>query len=219
MNVCWLGRVAYEDALQRQETLLEQRLKGEIEDTLLLLEHEPVYTIGRGRDRSSLDAGVVLPHPVVEISRGGKATYHGPGQLVGYAILDLRQYGQDLHAYLRALELSLIALCADLGLQAERREELTGTWIGDRKLASIGVGVRRWITMHGFALNVCDDLAGFDAIIPCGIAGVTMTSLAQELPDQEFSVEKVAQKYPPFLQKQLNELGAKADLSKDESRA
>ncbi len=204
MDAQWLGRVGYEDALATQETYLEKRLNGEISDTLLLLEHDPVYTIGRSSDRSSLDTGQALPHPVVEISRGGKATYHGPGQLVGYAILDLRNYGKDLHAYLRALEDSLIHLCSDLGLTATRRDGLTGVWVENRKLASIGVGVRRWITMHGFALNVCGNLDGFDPIIPCGIEDVTMTSLQCEVQTPIWSVKVVAGHYPPFLEAELS---------------
>lgn len=212
MKVQWLGRIDYLSALAQQEDLAKQRLAGTIEDTLLLLEHEPVYTIGRTSDRSSLHAGSALPHPVIEISRGGKATYHGPGQLVGYIIVNLREYGQDLHAYLRALELSLIHLAAHYALHTVRRQELTGVWVEDRKLASIGVGVRRWITMHGFALNVSHDLRGFDAIVPCGIAGVRMTSLEKELPGQTWNVETVARDYVPFLQAQLQALSANANL-------
>ena len=218
MNVHWLGRIDFEEALEQQQTLVEHRLNGTTGDTLLLLEHEPVYTIGRSSDRTSLGTGGPLPHPVVEINRGGKATYHGPGQLVGYAILDLRTHGQDLHAYLRALESSLMALCSSYGLASARRQGLTGVWVGDRKLASIGVGVRRWITMHGFALNVSGDLSEFEAIVPCGISGVTMTSLERELPGNPFTVEGVAQRYSPFLQTALATLRQRGrDLSGDPS--
>jgi lipoyl(octanoyl) transferase len=186
----WLGRLAYQPALDLQEKNVAARASGEIPDQLLLLEHDPVYTIGRQRDRSSLGRAP-LPHPVVEINRGGQATFHGPGQLVGYFIFDLQKLTPDLHLFLRWIEEGLIALLQDYGLAAQRREGLTGVWIEDRKIASIGVGVRRWITMHGFGLNVGSDLSGYEAITPCGIAGVTMTSLSREL-GREISVEEAA---------------------------
>jgi lipoyl(octanoyl) transferase len=186
----WLGRLAYQPALDLQEKNVAARASGEIPDQLLLLEHDPVYTIGRQRDRSSLGPAA-LPHPVVEINRGGQATFHGPGQLVGYFIFDLQKLTPDLHLFLRWIEEGLIALLQDYGLAAQRREGLTGVWIEDRKIASIGVGVRKWITMHGFGLNVGSDLSGYEAITPCGIAGVTMTSLSREL-GREISVEEAA---------------------------
>ena len=180
LSIQWLGRVDFRQGLALQERLVSERHAGAIPDQLLLLEHEPVYTIGRTPDQSSLRDAAHLPHPVVQINRGGQATYHGPGQLVGYPILDLRNHGQDLHRYLRALEELLIRVCATFGVTARRREGLTGSWVADRKIASIGVGVRHWISMHGFALNVCGDLAPFQQITPCGIAGVAMTNLEQE---------------------------------------
>jgi lipoyl(octanoyl) transferase len=180
LSIQWLGRVDFRQGLALQERLVSERHAGAIPDQLLLLEHEPVYTIGRTPDQSSLRDAAHLPHPVVQINRGGQATYHGPGQLVGYPILDLRNHGQDLHHYLRALEHLLIRVCAAFGVTARRREGLTGAWVADRKIASIGVGVRHWISMHGFALNVCGDLAPFEEITPCGIAGVTMTNLERE---------------------------------------
>ena len=219
MKVRWLGRIPYEEALSTQEQLAEQRRNGTIGDTLLLLEHEPVYTIGRSSDRSSLETGITLPHPIIEISRGGKATYHGPGQLVGYAILDLKNYGKDLHTYLRALEKSLIALCQDLGITAARREGRTGVWVEDRKLASIGIGVRQWISMHGIALNVCGQLTGFDAIIPCGIQDVAMTSIERELPQQPWSVEEVGARWAPFLHSELKKLRQICDDSSKDTLA
>ena len=181
MIVRWLGRVRFEDAFALQEEIVARKIADPAsDDELLLLEHEPVYTIGRTPDRSSLLDAARLPHPVVQINRGGQATYHGPGQLVGYPILDLKTHGQDLHRYLRALENFLIALLQDFGVSGERRDGLTGVWVGGKKIASIGVGVRRGITMHGFALNVCGDLAPFGNITPCGIAGVEMTSIERE---------------------------------------
>lgn len=174
----WLGRVPFAEALALQEDLVAQKIADPAApDTLLLLEHEPVYTIGRTPDRSSLRDPAALPHPLIVTGRGGQATYHGPGQLIGYPILDLRPRGQDLHRHLRALEDLLIALCAHFGVAGTRREGLTGVWVGEKKIASIGIGVRRWISLHGFALNVGGDLTPYHAITPCGIASVEMTSL------------------------------------------
>ena len=186
----WLGRLAYGPALALQEKSVAAHAAGEMEDTIFLLEHEPVYTIGRKRDRSSL-GGAALPHPVEEINRGGQATFHGPGQLVGYFIFDLQKLTPDLHVFLRWIEEGIIDLLDGFGLGAQRREGLTGVWIDDRKIASIGVGVRKWITMHGFGLNVGSDLSGFESITPCGIQGVTMTSLSREL-GREISIEEAS---------------------------
>jgi lipoyl(octanoyl) transferase len=192
LSVCWLGRMSFGDALALQERIVaskrEDRSSG---DELLLLEHEPVYTIGRTPDQSSLVDAAHLPHPLFAINRGGQATYHGPGQLIGYPIIDLRRYGQDLHRYLRWLEEFLIQTLASYEISAGTRPGLTGVWVDKRKIASIGVGVRHWITMHGFALNVCGDLAPFDRIIPCGIQNVTMTSIEKET-GRTFSPEEVS---------------------------
>src|SRR5438132_9844033 len=202
LHVRWLGRVEFTRALALQEEIvLKKRDDSSVEDQLLLLEHEPVYTIGRTPDRSSLsapgrirrgelDAGH-LPHPVFAINRGGQATYNGPGQLMGYPIIDLRQCGQDLHRYLRWLEQLLIDLLAKYDIAAQRRESLTGVWVDNRKIASIGVGVRHWITMHGFALNVGGDLSPFDHIVPCGINNVAITSMEKET-KRAFTVAEVA---------------------------
>jgi lipoyl(octanoyl) transferase len=173
--------VSYAEGLRLQEMHVEAILSGSGEETVLLLEHEPVYTIGRLRDQSSLRGAATLPHPVFETNRGGQATYHGPGQLVGYPILDLAPRGRDLHAHLRLLEESLIRACAAFGVAAARREGLTGVWVEDRKLASIGVGVRKWVSMHGFAINITrESLPPFLAITPCGLDGVRMTCLEAE---------------------------------------
>jgi lipoyl(octanoyl) transferase len=188
----WLGRISYEAGLELQESLVLQKVEGDPSEHLLLLEHDPVYTMGRNRDESSLLAEEQLPHPVYRTNRGGQATYHGPGQLVGYPILDLNHFGRDLHAYLRFLEEVLIDVLAAYQVQGCRREGLTGVWVEDRKIASIGIGVRRWISMHGFALNVGRDLPGFSSIIPCGIAGVTMTSLSLEA-GRDLTTQEVAE--------------------------
>jgi len=192
LHVHWLGRKDFASALALQEKIVAAKREDPSQlDELLLLEHEPVYAIGRTPDQSSLLGAAHLPHPLFAINRGGQATYHGPGQLMGYPIIDLRRCGQDLHKYLRWLEHLLIELLAEHGIEASRRESLTGVWVGGRKIASIGVGVRHWITMHGFALSVCGDLSPFNHIVPCGINNVAMTSMEKET-GQAFPVAGVA---------------------------
>ncbi|MBE2204263.1 MAG: lipoyl(octanoyl) transferase LipB [Chthoniobacterales bacterium] len=189
MKVLPLGRLDYQSALDIQNRYVDGLIAGTGGEVLLLLEHEPVYTIGRTRDHSSLRDS--LPHPVVETNRGGQATFHGPGQLVGYPLLDLNRRGRDLHNYLRFLEEFLIRLCAEYGAEAERREGLTGVWMGRKKIASLGVGVRKWVTMHGFALNVqAVSLPAFLHITPCGIAGVEMTCL-EDASGRRISLEDI----------------------------
>ena len=216
LHVHWLGRKDFASALALQEKIVAAKREDPSQlDELLLLEHEPVYTIGRTPDQSSLSAtgrirrgelgAAHLPHPLFAINRGGQATYHGPGQLMGYPIIDLRRCGHDLHKYLRWLEQLLIEVLAEYGIAATQREALTGVWVEDRKVASIGVGVRHWITMHGFALNVCGDLSPFNHIVPCGIDNVAMTSMEKEtgaafsVLDVEMAVEKVALEQIPNL--------------------
>ena len=206
LSIRWLGRITFADALALQEKLVAQkRVNHSLGDELLLLEHEPVYTIGRTPDQSSLRGVAHLPHPLFAINRGGQATYHGPGQLIGYPIIDLRECGQDLHRYLRWLEALLMEALAEVEIAATTRPGLTGVWVEERKIASIGVGVRHWITMHGFALNVCGDLAPFDQIVPCGIANVTMTSIARET-GREYSVVEVASRVEKIALRQIRAL-------------
>lgn len=206
LSIRWLGRVAFADALAMQEKLVAtKRVDPSSGDELLLLEHEPVYTIGRTPDQSSLQGVAHLPHPLFPINRGGQATYHGPGQLIGYPIIDLRGYGQDLHRYLRWLEALLVETLSEVGLAATTRAGLTGVWVEERKIASIGVGVRHWITMHGFALNVCGDLTPFDQIVPCGIANVTMTSIVRET-GGECSVAEIAARVEKIALRRIREL-------------
>ena len=179
LRVARCGRVPYEIALAWQEALVARRLDGG-PDVLLVLEHPPVYTLGRGADARFLGAAAEGDIPVVQVGRGGQVTYHGPGQLVGYPIVGLRDLRPDVRWYVRGLEEVLISALADLGIAAERRPGLTGVWVGQRKIGSIGVAIRRWVTWHGFALNVAPDVSGFAAITPCGIDGVVMTSVARE---------------------------------------
>jgi lipoyl(octanoyl) transferase len=206
MRVRWLGRKAFPEALALQEAIVSsKRTEPSAADELLLLEHEPVYTIGRTPDQSSLLGASHLPYPLFPINRGGQATYHGPGQLMGYPIFDLRRYGEDLHRYLRWLEQILIDLLAHYDITAGRREGMTGVWIENRKIASIGVGVRHWITMHGFALNVTGDLSPFAHITPCGISGVRMTSMEEET-GREISVIDVAVAFEKMAQTHVDQL-------------
>lgn len=210
----WLGRISFADALARQEEFVRQkRAQPELPDELWLLEHDPVYTIGRTPDQSSLRGASHLPHPLFPINRGGQATYHGPGQLVGYFLIDLHHYGQDLHRYLRWIEELLIELLATYEVSATTREGLTGVWIAQRKIASIGVGVRHWITMHGFALNVSGDLGAFDEITPCGIANVAMTSIEKET-GKIHSLETVATKMAQLGSERIRDLPGRARASR-----
>lgn len=202
-----LGRISYADALDLQNRLVDDLVAGNGRETLLLLEHENVFTIGRTRDQSSLGEPQQLPHPVFETNRGGQATWHGPGQLVAYPILNLQQRGRDLHHYMRFLEEIIILTCRELGVSASRRESLTGVWVENRKVASIGVGVKRWVSMHGLALNVTKaSLSAFKHITPCGINGVEMTCLEKESGAAQ-DVEKTAGLLAEIFQRELPGLG------------
>jgi lipoyl(octanoyl) transferase len=213
LSVRWLGRMNFADALALQEEIVaKKRQVPSHPDELLLLEHEPVYTIGRTPDKSSLLGTSHLPHPVFAINRGGQATYHGPGQLMGYPIVDLRRCGQDLHRYLRWLEHSLIDLLTEYGIAARRHDGLTGVWVNDRKIASIGIGVRHWITMHGFALNVCGDLAPFNHIVPCGITNVAITSIEKEA-GKSVSVIDVARTFEKMAACRISDLRVDAGVA------
>lgn len=207
MKVHDLRRIEYHAALEIQNRHVEDLISGVGGEVLLLLEHEPVYTIGRTKDQSSLRDS--LPYPAIETNRGGQATYHGPGQLVGYPILDLNRRGRDLHNYLRFLEEFLIRLCADYGVNASRKEGLTGVWVGPKKIASLGVGIKKWVSMHGFALNVLgSSLPAFSHITPCGIAGVEMTCLEKES-GTRISLEEITvragKSFFPLLQEMMAE--------------
>lgn len=180
-----LGLMDYEKAWELQRRTFDLRRNNDIPDTLYLLEHPHTYTLGKVADRKNL----ISPENVLkekgisvyDIDRGGDITYHGPGQIVGYPILDLAQWKQDTHLYLRSIEEVIILTCRDYGLEAGRIEKLTGVWIEDRKIAAIGIKVSRWITMHGFAFNINTDLSLFNGIIPCGITDKSVTSLSKEL--------------------------------------
>jgi len=179
IHVIQAGTVPYAEALEWQRQLAEDRIAGRLSnDVLVLLEHPPVVTLGRNSHAAHLLEPTGIE--VFEVERGGDVTFHGPGQLVGYPILDLRSYKQDLHWYLRTLEQALIEALAILDIPAERNPGFTGVWTRGKKIASIGIHVKQWVTWHGFALNVTTDLTHFDRIVPCGIQGVEMTSVERE---------------------------------------
>ncbi len=195
--VVHLGCLAFGEALELQRAVSVARISGAVpDDVLLLVEHPPVVTLGRSTKGDNLHiSDALLAARGVErfdIERGGDATFHGPGQLVGYPIIDLKQHTQDLHWYLRQVEAALIVALANVGLTAGRVAKYTGVWIDDRKIASIGVHARDWVTRHGFALNVNTDLSYFDLFVPCGIADVVMTSTARELGPAAPSLEEMA---------------------------
>ncbi len=181
-RVVHLGLRSYDEVWRIQLEMVAARQRDEIPDTIILVEHPDVLTMGRGTRRENLLNADDMP--IFEIERGGDVTYHGPGQLVGYPIFRLREGERDLHAYLRNLEEALINTCADLGLQTTRRPSLTGVWTNTepaRKLASIGIAVKKWVTLHGFAFNVATNLSRFAAINPCGLDANVMTSLSEAL--------------------------------------
>ena len=193
-----LGLVPYAEALSIQRSLAAARISGALpQDVLLLVEHPPVVTLGRSAKEQHLLASPDLLRArgveLFEVERGGDVTFHGPGQLVGYPIIDLKRHKRDLHWYLRQVEETLIRALATFGVSAGRNSGYTGVWTGDgrRKIASIGVHARDWVTWHGFALNVTTDLSYFDLIVPCGIDAVTMTSISRELSDRVVSWESV----------------------------
>lgn len=190
MTVCLVeryARLSYLDALARQQELAQLRRGGESPDTLILLEHPPTITLGRNATEDELltprEELCARGVAVIETDRGGRSTYHGPGQLVGYPILDLRAYGQDLHKYLRGLEESIICALDAIGLQGRRIDGLTGVWVGENKIAAIGIKARQWITSHGFSINIDPDLSVMRRdIVACGIADHGVTSIAEERP-------------------------------------
>lgn len=192
----FLGRISYNEAYALQRDLWNRRVAGEIPDHLLLLEHPPVITLGRNFKPEHLLAPLdrlrALGVEVREADRGGDVTYHGPGQLVGYPIIGLQPDRMDVLRYLRDLEEALIQTIGTLGIKGGRKEGCTGVWVEDRKIAAIGVKISRWVTYHGFALNVSTDLSAFDLIIPCGLHGARVTSIARELGSAP-SLEEMAQ--------------------------
>ena len=185
LTACHLGPTPYRDGLQLQEALVNARAEGRTGDWLLFPDHPPVLTVGRGASPGSLiaDPAALAARGIerFEVARGGDITWHGPGQLVGYCLCDLSRQDRDLHRFLRSLEAALIDTLLGFGIQSESVPGLTGVWTGGEKIASLGIAVRRWVSYHGFALNVAPDLSFFGLIHPCGLRGVRMTSMAERL--------------------------------------
>jgi len=188
-----LGQRPYQEVWAYQKEIQAKRIAGEIEDTFLMVEHEPVYTLGKNANENHLLQSRDQSVDVFNIERGGDITFHGPGQLVGYPILDLSNYKKSISWYMRILEQIIIDTVSEFGIEAKRIEGLTGVWVGDEKIAALGVRIRRWVTMHGFSINVNTDLTFYDGIIPCGIFDHGITSMEQLLcqPQDMEKVKKV----------------------------
>jgi lipoyl(octanoyl) transferase len=215
LKYCDLGFIDYKEAWDLQQEIHKKRVSGEVDDFLFLLEHPNTYTLGKTAHKENLigseDYLKKNQISVYDIDRGGDITYHGPGQIVGYPIIDLNNWYKDTHKYLRELEEVIITTCSDYELNSERNPKHTGVWIGDKKIAAIGIKVSRWVTMHGFAFNVNTDLNLFNGIIPCGIQDKSVTSMKQEL-NREVSIQEVKEK----LLKNFTELfGYTSFISKD----
>jgi lipoyl(octanoyl) transferase len=197
LNYCDLKNIDYQEAWHLQKEILEMRVDEKINDILFLLEHPHTYTLGKVADKRNLIGSVdyLMQNKisVFDIDRGGDITYHGPGQIVGYPIIDLKKWKQDTHRYLRSLEEVIIKTCSEYGLKGVRDSKYTGVWIGDKKIAAIGIKVSRWVTMHGFAFNINTDLDFFSGIIPCGIVDKGVTSLKNEL-SKSIDIAKVKEK-------------------------
>ena len=192
IDILDLGVRSYKKVWDLQKELVKKRQNGQINDTLILVEHEPVYTLGKNGDENHILQHTPRNVKTYQIERGGDVTFHGPGQLVGYPILDLHNYKKSINWYMRGLEQLIINTLAEFMVSAERKEGLTGVWVGDEKIAALGVRVTRWITMHGFSLNVTPDLTYYSGIIPCGIFEYGVTSMARILTD-EVTVNSVKQ--------------------------
>lgn len=213
LTICDLGPTLYREGLAIQEMLVAARAAGRTGDWLLFPEHEPVLTLGRGGSRESLVAGpeelARRGIEVFEVSRGGDMTWHGPGQLVGYPICDLTRHGRDLHGFLRGLEAVLVETLESHGIQAATIPGRTGVWTGGEKIGSIGIAVRRWVSYHGFALNVAPDLQFFELIHPCGLRGIQMTSMAARLGAAQPSLADVRQRVAAAFVRRFGYAGAR----------
>ena len=192
IDILDLGLSPFKEVWDLQKELVKKRQNGQIKDTLILAEHEPVYTLGKNADENHILQNTPRDVKTYQIERGGDVTFHGPGQLVGYPILDLHNYKKSISCYMRGLEQLIIDTLTEFTVRADRKDGLTGVWVGDEKIAALGVRVTRWITMHGFSLNVAPDLTYYSGIIPCGIFEYGVTSMAKQL-TIEVEVDSVKQ--------------------------
>ena len=193
-NILDLGKSDYREAWELQKKLQSQRISGEIDDLLLLVEHFPVYTLGKNAPKEHLLNNKSGNISIVQSDRGGNVTFHGPGQLVGYPILDLNNYKRSITWYMRELEKLIINTLNDYNIKAERKKGLTGVWVNDKKIAALGVRISKWVTMHGFSLNINPDLKYYQGIIPCGISQYGVTSMANILGDSAPEMSEIKKK-------------------------
>ena len=203
INVYWLGKRKYMPVWELQKEVHKKRSKNEINDIILLLEHEHVYTLGKNADKNHILSNKFKDTEVIQIDRGGDVTYHGPGQLVGYPIIDLHNYKMSISWYLNVLSESIINLLSTLDLNSHYRDDYVGVWVDDNKIAAFGVRLSKWITMHGFALNVNTNLKYYDGLIPCGIFECGVTSIFEQI-NKKLSLEEMARIFTQIFIKQLN---------------
>ena len=202
LNIYWLGLRSYNPIWDLQKTIHELRVNNKINDSVLLLEHDHVYTLGKNADENHILPSKLKDTEIIKIDRGGDVTYHGPGQLVGYPIIDLHNYKMSISWYLDVLSNSIINMLSDLGIESQYRDDYVGVWVDESKIAAFGVRLSKWITMHGFALNVSTDLKYYNGLIPCGIFECGVTSISEHTKTNK-STQKIAKIYSQYF---INEL-------------
>ena len=202
LNIYWLGVRSYNPIWDLQKAIHELRFNNKINDIVLLLEHNHVYTLGKNADENHILPSKLQDTEIIKIDRGGDVTYHGPGQLVGYPIIDLHNYKMSISWYLDVLSNSIINMLSDLGIESQYRDDYVGVWVDESKIAAFGVRLSKWITMHGFALNVSTDLKYYDGLIPCGIFECGVTSISEHTKTNK-SAQKIAEIYSQYF---INEL-------------
>ena len=191
LNSYWLGRIDYSEAWKLQKVIQENVINKKINDVILFLEHDSVYTLGKNADLNNLLPARPKDIDVIQTDRGGEITYHGPGQLVGYPIIDLKKYRRSITWFMRSLEQSIIEMLNEINISSTRKEGLTGVWVNDHKIAALGVRLSRWVSMHGFAINIHTDLSHYRGMIPCGISDFGLTSIAK-IKGEDYSLLYIA---------------------------